>query len=71
MQMLKANMDSIQVHRIALKSRVLLDSPNAHMSSEYWCGTSRPDTSHLVHNAVIRDGSGEMPRVCAGIYSGP
>jgi hypothetical protein len=60
MQSLMATMDSIQPHRIALKSRVLMESPQAHMSSQYLCGTSRPDRSHIIHEVVIRDGKGEM-----------
>jgi len=63
-------MDSIQPRRIALKSRVLLESPTAHMSSQYLCGTSRPDTSHIVHKVFIRDGNGEMQRVRALIDCG-
>jgi len=63
-------MDSIQPHRIALKSRVLLESPKALMSSQYLCGTTTPDTSHIVHDVFIRDGSGEMQRVRALIDCG-
>jgi len=63
MQTLMVTMDSIQPHRIALKSRVLMESPKAHMSTQYLCGTSRPDTSHIIHEVFIRDGSGEMERV--------
>jgi hypothetical protein len=70
MQTLMATMDSIQPHRIALKSRVLMESPKAHMSSQYLCGTSRPDTSHIIHEVFIRDGSGEMQRVRALIDCG-
>jgi hypothetical protein len=70
MQTLMATMDSIQPHRIALKSRVLLESPKALMSSQYLCGTSRPDTSHIIHEVFIRDGNGEMQRVRALIDCG-
>jgi hypothetical protein len=70
MQTLMATMDSIQPHRIALKSRVLMESPKAHMSSQYLCGTSRPDTSHIIHEVFIRDGNGEMQRVRALIDYG-
>jgi hypothetical protein len=65
-----ATMDSIQPHRIALKSRVLLESPKALMSSQYLCGTSRPDTSHIVHDVFTRDGCGETQRVRALIDCG-
>jgi hypothetical protein len=58
MQTLMATMDSIQPHRIALKSRVLLESPKALMSSQYLCGTS-----HIIHEVFVRDGNGEMQRV--------
>jgi hypothetical protein len=60
MQTFMAMMYSIQPHRIALKSRVVLESPKALMSSQYLCGTSRPDTSHIIHEVSTRDGSGEM-----------
>ena len=65
MQTWMATMDSIQLHRIALKSRVVLESPKAHMSSQYLCGMSRPDTSHIIHEVFLRDGNGEMQRVRA------
>jgi hypothetical protein len=32
--------------------------PKAHMSSQYLCDTSRPDTSHIIHEVFIRYGSG-------------
>jgi hypothetical protein len=67
MQTLMATMDSIQPHRIPLKSRVLLESPKALMSSKYICGTSRPDTSNIIHEVCIRDGNGEMHCVRAFI----
>jgi len=70
MQTLMATMDSIQPHRIALKSRVLLESPKALMSRQYLCGTSRPDTSHIIHKVFIRDGNGEMQCVRALIDCG-
>jgi len=70
MQALMATMDSLQPHRIALKSRVVLESPKALMSSQYLCGTSRPDTSHIVHDVFIRDGSGQMQSVRALINCG-
>jgi hypothetical protein len=70
MQTLMATMESIQPHRIALKSRVVLESSKAHMSSQYICSTSRPDTSHIVNHVFIRDGSGEMQRMRALIDCG-
>jgi hypothetical protein len=63
-------MDRIQPHQIALKSRVLLESPKALMSIQYLCGTSRPDTSHIFHNVFTRDGSGEMQHVRALVDCG-
>jgi hypothetical protein len=65
-----ATMDSKQPHPIALKSRVLLESPKALMSSQYICGTFRPDTSHSIHDVSISDGNGEMQRVRALIDCG-
>jgi len=70
MQTLMATMDSIQPHQIGLKSRVLLESPKAHMSSQYLCGTSSPDTSHIIHEVFIRDGNWEMQCVRALIDCG-
>ena len=65
-----ATMDSIQPQRIALKSRVLMQSPKAHMSSQYLRGTSRSDTSHIIHEVFIRNGSGGMQPVRALIDCG-
>jgi len=62
MQTLMVTMDSIQPHRIALQSRVLLESPKALVSNQYRCGTSRPDSSNIIHKAFIRDRYGEMHR---------
>jgi len=60
MQTMIATMESIQLHRIAMKSQVLLESRKALMSSQYLCGTSRPDPSHIIPKVFIRDGSEEM-----------
>jgi len=60
MQTLMVTMDSIQPHQIALKSRVLLESQTALMSSQYLCGTYRMDTSHIIHEDFIRIGNREM-----------
>jgi hypothetical protein len=65
-----ATMDSIQPHQISLKSMVLLESPKALMPSQYLCGTSRPDMSHIIHDVLLRDGSGEMQQVRAVIDCG-
>jgi len=70
MQTLTATMDSIHPHRIALKSWGLMESPKAHMSSQYLCGTSRPDMSHIIQEVFRRHGSGEMQRVRALINCG-
>ena len=63
-------MDSIQPHRIALKSRVVLEKPKAHMSSQYFCRKSRLDTSRIIHEVCIRDGSWEMQSMRAVINCG-
>jgi len=63
MQTLIVTMDGIQPHPITLKSRVVLESPKDVMSSVYLCGASRLDTSNIIHEVLIRDGSGEMQRV--------
>ena len=60
MKTLMAMVDSIQWHQIAVKSRVLLVSPKAPMSSKYYCGTFRLYRSHIIHEVYMTDGSGEM-----------
>jgi len=70
MQTLMATMDSIQPHWIPFKSRVVLESPKDYMSSQYLCGTSRPDMSHIIHEVFIRDGNAEMQWVRALIDCG-
>ena len=65
MQTFMAMMDSIQLHWNTLKSRVLLESSKALMSSLYLWGKSRPDMSHSIHAAFIWDGNSEMERVRA------
>jgi hypothetical protein len=65
MQTLMATMDSIQPHRIALKSRVLLESPKVLTLNQYLCAMSRPDMSNIIREVFIRDGNGEMQRVRA------
>jgi hypothetical protein len=49
---------------------VLLESPKALMSSQYFCGTSRPDTSHIINVVFIRDGNAGMQHVRALIDCG-
>ena len=70
MQTLMVTMDIIQLHQIALKSRLVLDSWKALMSSQYLCGTSRSDTSQIIQKDVIGDASGEMKCVRALINCG-
>jgi len=70
MQTWMAKSNSIQPHRITLKSRVALESPQAHMSCKYLCGTSRLDMSHIIHVVFIRDGSEDMQRGWALIDCG-
>jgi hypothetical protein len=66
MQTVMATMDSIQPHRIAFKSRVVLVSRNAYVSRQFLYGTSRPDTSHIIYTVLIRDGNGEnATRACS------
>jgi len=70
MQTVMATMDNKQPHQITLKSSVILESLQAHMSSQYLCSTSRPDTCHVFTKVLLRDGSGEMERVRGLIDSG-
>jgi hypothetical protein len=67
---LLATIDEIQPHRLALKSRVILEPPRALFSSQYLCGTEKPDSSHIVHEVQIRDRHGEIQRVRALIDCG-
>jgi hypothetical protein len=65
LQTMMATMDSIQPSLIALKSRVVLERPTAHMSRKYLCGTSRLDMSHIIHDVFLSDGKVEMQQVRA------
>jgi hypothetical protein len=67
---LMATLEEIQPHRISLRPRVVLESPKALMSSQYLCGTARPDSSHIVHKVQIRDQHGELQRIRALIDCG-
>jgi hypothetical protein len=67
---LMATLEEIQPHRISLRPRVVLESPKALMSSQYLCGTARPDSSHIVHEVQIRDQHGELQRIRALIDCG-
>jgi hypothetical protein len=60
------------MHRIALKSRVCLEAPRSQavFSSQYLCGSSRPDTSHVIHEISIQDIQGNWTRVKALIDCG-
>jgi len=65
-----ATLEAIQPHRIALKPRVILESPRAHMFSQYLCGTETPNSAHIIHEVKIRDLHGEMQCVRALIDRG-
>jgi len=54
-QALMATLDEVQPHRISLRLRVVLDSPRAHMFSQYLCGTEIPDSAPSIHEVQIRD----------------
>jgi hypothetical protein len=69
-QALMATLDEIRPHRIAQKSRVILESPRAHMLSQYLCGTETPDSAHIIHEIQIRDKDIKMHRVRALIHCG-
>jgi len=60
---LMAMLEAIQPHGIALKRRVILESPRAHMFSQYLCGTETPDSADIIHEGMIRDRHGEMQRI--------
>ena len=67
---LMATLDEVKPHRVALKSRVILESPRAVMSRQYLCGTTRPNTAHIVHEVDVRDAHGDMQRLRALIDCG-
>jgi hypothetical protein len=60
---LVATLETIQPHQIALKPRVILESPRALMFSQYLCCTETTDSAHIIHEVTIRDRHGEMQRV--------
>jgi len=64
-----ATLDEIQPHRIAMKSRVILEK-RAQASSQYLCGTEKPDSAHVIHELRVRDEHGNMQRVRALIDCG-
>jgi hypothetical protein len=53
------------MHQITLKSRVRLEAPrHLHvLSSQYPCGSSQPDTCHVVHEVSVQDTQGIWIRV--------
>jgi len=65
-----ATLEEIQPHRISLRPRVVLESPKALMSGQYWSGTARPDSSHIVHEVQIRDQHSALQRIRALIHCG-
>jgi len=67
---LMATLEEIQPHWISLRPRVVLESPKALMSSQYLCGTARPDSLHIVHEVQIQDQHGELQRIQALIDCG-
>jgi hypothetical protein len=69
---LLASLDEVEMLRIALKSRVRLEAPRskALFSSHYLCGSSRPDTSHGIHEISIQDVQGNWIPVKALIDCG-
>jgi hypothetical protein len=60
------------MHGVALKSRVRLEAPRSQalFSSQYLCGSSRPDTCHVIHEISIQDVQGNWIRVKALIDCG-
>jgi len=62
-----ATLEDIHPHWISLRPRVVLVGPKAIMSSQYLCGTARPDSLHVVHEVQIRDQHGELQWIQAPI----
>jgi hypothetical protein len=62
-------LDEIQLHRISLKSRVILEGRNV-MLSQYQCGTARPDSADNIHEVPERNIHSNMQRVKALINCG-
>jgi hypothetical protein len=60
---LLATLDEVEMQRIALKSRVRLEAPRHLLSSQYLCGSSQPDTCHVVHEVSVQDTQGNWIRV--------
>jgi len=60
MQALIATLDEVRQHRIAVKSRLLLDSLIVRMLRQYLCGTKLQNSTHIVHEVQIRQRNEEM-----------
>jgi hypothetical protein len=65
-----ATLDEIRPHRIALKSRVILESPRAQMLSQYLGSTETPDSAVIIDEIQTRDKHGQMQRIRALIDCG-
>jgi hypothetical protein len=64
------NLDDVQPYRVYLTLIVVLESPWAHMFSEYLCSTETPDSAHIIHKVQLQDQHGDMQRVRALIDCG-
>src|SRR5258705_6230940 len=70
MRSLLATIDEKQSTRpISLQPNIVMEK-SAHMSSQYLCGTSRPHTSHVVHEIKVLDAEGRMQYIRALIDCG-
>jgi hypothetical protein len=56
-------MDSMQPQCITLKSRLVMERQKAHISSQYLCGTFRPDTPHNINEVFITEGNDAIQRL--------
>jgi len=64
--------DKFFSHRMRLKPRIALEvsSSNADLSSQYLCGTAKPDSQHVVCEILVMDARGRWKTVRALIDCG-
>ena len=65
MQLSGHELDKYTPHRTRLKPRIALEasSSTANLSSQYLCGTAKPDSEHVVCNVRLKDARGHLKTV--------
>ena len=54
------NLDNSQPHRIRLKPKITMEASKhiAHLSSQYLCGTAKPDSQHIICEEQVQNNRG-------------